>query len=350
MVDVVSTAGEPSRREAAPASGPSDPSTLVPRVPGTPRQAIDDLLRGCRRRAATLVDGVSDSLFQVERAARSLSPASRRWRRFLRALPLDPDALAQPILEPGERDFIICGAPRTGTTLLSAMLVQPPSVITVMEPWDGMRLPPAALFASLRDSVASNGLSVTSKLDTSSLLRSGQVRWADADRTDLRLTLHPGYALGVKWPVFWRYLPYLPTTKFVVTLRNPFDVISSFRRQRGRLRLGLDYDTAFNRRMNAELRRTTRSPALRRIHFFDYIHERLLPFLPRPNVLVVRYERWFSEPQRLRDDLGRFLQVEVREGPARLKRPAHRDLSDREQALIRAHCTTGPRLGYDLRD
>ena len=75
-------------------------------------------------------------------AAGRLSPRRRRWERFLQALPLDPSELEVPLAPPGRDDFIICGCPRTGTTLLAAVLFQPPRMVTCMEPWDGMR-PPA---------------------------------------------------------------------------------------------------------------------------------------------------------------------------------------------------------------
>ncbi len=279
---------------------------------------------------------------------RGWSPGSRRWRRFLRSLPIDPDALVHPLVQPGERDFILCGAPRTGTTLLSAMLVQPPWVYTVMEPWDGMRLPPGELFASLRSTTRGKGTLAAGKLDTVALLASGEVRWTREGESASTPTLCSDFALGVKWPSFWRYLPYLPNTRFLVTLRHPYEVIASFRRQGGRLRMGLDYDTAFNRRMNTELQSATSNLARRRILLFDYIHERILPYLSRPNVLAVRYERWFSEPEVLRAEIGDFLGVELRPGPAKLRPPAPTDLSPRERALIRGACRTARALGYEL--
>ncbi|MDQ3605188.1 MAG: sulfotransferase [Gemmatimonadota bacterium] len=291
---------------------------------------------------------MNDFLFRASRAVRDLSPASRRWRRFLRSLPVDPDNLSLPLAEPGERDFILCGAPRTGTTLLSAMLVQPPALYTVMEPWDGMRLPPAELFASLRASIRAEGTLTVGKLDTAALMHSGEVRWTREGHGGAPLELSDDLVLGVKWPVFWRYLPHLPNTRFIVTLRHPYEVIASFRKHGGRLRMGLEYDTAFNRRMNAQLQRATSSLARRRVLLFDYIHERIVPFLSRPNVLAVRYERWFSEADSIRAEISAFLGVELREGLAKIRRPAPSDLSAREGDLIRSECGTAAALGYTL--
>jgi hypothetical protein len=72
------------------------------------------------------------------------------WEELLATLTLDPDALADPLPPPGPDDVIVCGSSRSGTTLLSAMLFQPPRAVCVMEPWDALRLAPAELFASFR--------------------------------------------------------------------------------------------------------------------------------------------------------------------------------------------------------
>jgi len=74
------------------------------------------------------VSGLPDT---ARAAARRLSPRHRRWRRLLDSLTLDPDHLPRPVEAPGTRDFVICGCPRTGTALLTAMLFQPPRVVTV---------------------------------------------------------------------------------------------------------------------------------------------------------------------------------------------------------------------------
>jgi hypothetical protein len=290
----------------------------------------------------------SDKFFALMSNVRAMSPASRRWRKFLGALPLDPDRLAVPVMEPTTRDFIMCGAPRTGTTLLSAMLVQPPHVITVMEPWDGMRFPPVDLFRSLRASLGANGSLLSGKLEMRALLGRGEVRWTREGQVAEPVALGGGFALGVKWPAYWRLLSYLPHTKFLITLRNPYDAIASFRRQGGRLRMGLEYETAFNRVMNDHLAHTTSNLALRRIRMFDYIHERIVPYLGRPNVLIVRYERWFNEPDTVRREIAEFLDIPLREGPAQLRRRQPAPVNTEERELIRSECRTAAAIGYDL--
>jgi hypothetical protein len=275
-----------------------------------------------------------------------ISPRYWRWRRFLRQLTLDPDRLLPPVEEPTERDFIICGCPRSGTSLLSAMLHQPPRSVVVMEPWDGMRVPPMELFGSLREEIDRTDHLTRGKLDFQALSSDGDVRWRREGALPEAIRTMGGYMLGVKWPAFWRYLEFLPNTKFLVSLRHPAEVIGSFKRVGGRLSQGLEYDIAFNRKMNEELRRT-RDVALRRVRFFDYVHERILPYLAHPNVLAVRYERWFSEPDQLLDEISQFLEVDLRDARALIREPEHRvSLNTNEVTLIQERCRTAAALGY----
>ena len=278
-----------------------------------------------------------------------LSPGHRRWHRFLQSLPLDPDQLPRPLATPSTDDFVICGSPRTGTTLLSAVLFQPPAVITVMEPWDGMRMPPAELFTSLRQEMLDTGTLRRGKLDIQTLLASGTVQWQQEGTPNPQLCIENDLALGVKWPAFWRYLTLLPKTKFLVCVRHPFEVIRSFKQVGGRLAQGLEYDTQFNQRMNEALQAATDDVGIRRILLYDYINLRILPHLQRDNVFVVRYERWFTEPNVLLDELSSFLDVPLTMGHVTIRHSARSGPPDaEEQALIRLHCQAAQPLGYSL--
>jgi Sulfotransferase family len=281
--------------------------------------------------------------------AAQLSPRRRRWERFLHDLPLDPAELRQPLERPAPNDFIICGCPRTGTTLLAAVLFQPPRVVTCMEPWDGMRLPPAELFASLRDEVETTGKLKRGRLDLHELCRSGRVRWCKEGEAGVEVSVESSWLLGVKWPGYWRYLGYLPRTRFIVCLRDPYDVIASFKAMGGRVGEGLQYDTRFNREMNRELRAATSDPALRRVLLFEYVHRHLLPHLERPEVLVVRYERWFDDRAALLGDISRFLDSPVSTGHVDLRRPRSDGLSRHDRDLIAAHCATATKFGYAIK-
>lgn len=278
------------------------------------------------------------------------SPRRRRWERFLRELPLDPAQLQRPLAAPPQNDFIICGSPRTGTTLVCAQLFQPPQVVTVMEPWDGMRLPPAELFASLRQEITSNQSLSRGKLDLTTLQNEGKVKWTQEEAASHSLTVAPDYILGVKWPAYWQYLDLLPETRFLVCVRNPIDTIHSFKKAGGQVARGLQYTTRFNQTLNQDLRRRTDDERLRRIYLYDTINEQVLRHLDRANVFVVRYEEWFTDPERMLSEIGGFLGVTLHSGLARIRAPKSEtlDLPPEEIELIRQHCRTAKALGYDL--
>ena len=270
-----------------------------------------------------------------------------RWRRILAASRLDPRRLQRPVEEPGPRDFILAGCPRTGTSLLTALLHQPPNIVTVMEPWDGLKTPPAQLFSSLRDEIVDTGELTRGRLDLDAL-REGTVEWQRDGERAYRIDVAEDFELGVKWPTFWQYLELLPTTRFLITLRDPVEVISSFRRVGGRLEQGLDYDVVFNEPMNRELAAATDDVSIRRALLYQYINSRLLAHLGKDNVFVVRYERWFSDPDRLRHELSGFLEVPIAESKVEIRQERRRQEADDVIDLVRRHVPVTRDLGYDV--
>ena len=281
--------------------------------------------------------------------AHVVSARHRRWRRLLASLTLDPDALPRPVEPPQASDFIICGCSRTGTSLLSAALFQPPEIITVMEPWDGMRLPPAALFRKLREDIGATGMVCYGRLDIGALYREGAVKWCRDGEKPHAVSVGGPFAVGVKWPAFWRYLEQLPQTKFLVCVRDPLEVIASFEGAGGRLAQGLNYDIAFNQRMNRELTAATTDLFERRVLLYDYVNLRLLPFLTKPNVLVVRYERWFEDQESLIADIARFLDVSLSYDRVAIRRPQKKiRLTKQQIERIRQSCRSATPLGYNF--
>jgi hypothetical protein len=280
----------------------------------------------------------------IHRLARAASPSHRRWRRIVRQSTLDPDAVPE-VEHPGPRDFIICGSPRSGTALLSAMLWQPPDVVTVMEPWDALRLLPAELFRSLRAEMMAGSLN-RGRLDLESLERDGAVVWhRDRERTH-PVTISETTAVGVKFPAFWRYLSRLPSAKFLVCLRDPAEVVGSYAGTNGRLAQGLEYDVPFNAAMNEHLLATTDDVLERQIEMYDYIHEQVLPHLARPNVLPIRYERWFEEPRNVIDEISTFLHVDAARPRPVIRRRSANARDSRLDHYVRSRCRTAHALGY----
>jgi hypothetical protein len=257
------------------------------------------------------------------------------------------DELPSPLPPPGPDDFIICGCPRTGTSLLTAALFQPPVAVTVMEPWDGMRLAPAALFASLRGEIDRTGRLGRGRLDVAALRERGVAEWCAEGDQSPAVAVEPGWKLGVKWPSYWRYLDRLPSTRFVVCLRDPVAVVASLAALSGPGRYGFERNTKFDRSENEALRAATADPAVRRVLMFDYVHERLLPHLGRDQVHVVRYERWFQDQEGVLADLGRFLDADLGHSQVRPVRPAAHAHPDPAVAeLVRRHSRTAAALGY----
>ncbi len=281
----------------------------------------------------------------VRERAKRLTLRVRRWKRLLRSLDLQISSDTE--LEPtGDRDFLVCGLPRSGTSLLAAALYQPPSCVTVMEPWDGLRVPPAELMRSLRGEIR-GGMLRRGRLDVTTLLRTGKVRWGRDGGHPHAIEVASEFALGVKWPTYWQYLGLLSRTRFLVCVRDPLEVVSSFERTGGRLAQGLDYDVAFNRAMNDELLTRTDDPAIRRALLYEHIAARIGSHARDPNVFVVRYERWFTERIALMAEIGDFLDVELGPGPAEIRRPRSLGGDPDTVALVREHCPSGRLLGYD---
>lgn len=283
----------------------------------------------------------------LRRVAEQASPRHRAWRRLLGSLTVDPDALPRPVPSPGHRDFLICGSPRSGTALLGAMLFQPPSVVTVMEPWDALRLPPRELFSSIRRELDDTRRLARGRLDVPALVHDGSVTWCRDGERPVEVDLAKDYLLGVKLPAFWRYLDLLPETRFLVCLRHPAEVVASYAATGGRLREGLDYDVPFNREMNRALLEATDDPEVRRVLLWEYVHARIVPALDRPTVHAVRYERWFTEPTEQLREIGEFLGIPLDHAMARLRAPSSsRETDLRLAVLLRALAPSAATLGY----
>lgn len=279
-----------------------------------------------------------------------MAPVERyRWHRLLQSCDLDPGRLDEPMDEPRATDFIICGCPRSGTSLLAASLFQPPGSVVAMEPWDGLRMKPAALFESLRSEIMEEGALLRGRLDVTALNREGKVAWVRDGEEPVPLSLDPGFRLGVKWPAFWRYLDLLPNTQFLVCIRDPVEVMTSMGVTGGRLADGYDYDVAFNQDMNDHLRTATDDPLVRRALLYEYVNSRILSHVDKPNVMVVRYERWQKDPTGLLSEVAGFLGLESLEPVVRLHPPTAVKHRDQLESLVKESCPSAEQLGYPVK-
>jgi len=269
-----------------------------------------------------------------------------RWRKTLSRCQLSIEELESPLHQPGSKDFIIAGCPRTGTSLLAATLFQPPDLVVSMEPWDGLRMPPAELFTSLRSEIKDTGALRRGRLDVSAIRSEGRVGWhRDGEKTHA-ISLHQAFQLGVKWPTFWQYLDLLDRTRFLITLRHPAEVVTSFGRVGGRLSQGFDYDVPFNARLNATVAAASNDPIERRALMYEYINSRIEPYLSRPNVLAVRYERWIDNPTELLSEIAAFLGVPHISPKVSIHPRTGRAYPDDLTQLIRRLCPSANKLGY----
>lgn len=127
----------------------------------------------------TLTDRLRESV--AADLVRTISPRHRRWRALLDSLTLRPDDIHPEQDDLGPADFVLCGCPRTGTSLAAAQLFQPPRIVTIMEPWDGLRLRPRELFGSLRGELAEGRLG-RGRLDVEALRADGRVVWTQGGK------------------------------------------------------------------------------------------------------------------------------------------------------------------------
>lgn len=249
---------------------------------------------------------------------------------------------------PAGRNAILCGCPRSGTSLLAAALFQPPRMVTVMEPWEGLREPPSDVFRWLREEVRDGRLPNT-RLDLDALESEGRVAWTRAPRSRRGVSADSQAIHAVKWPCFWQLLGASTTVKFLVCVRDPAAVVSSMGCETGRLRLGVDYDVPFNRELNQRLLLAHDDDERRRVALYDEVYTHVLRHANDANVMLVQYERWFEEPITLLAEVSAFLDCDLSAPLVRIRghAPMMRAPGGSDAAEIRAMSLTAAALGYD---
>ena len=114
----------------------------------------------------------------------------------------------------------------------------------------------------------------------------------------------------------------------------------------GRLRRGLEYECAFYADLNGRLLRSTSEDAERRALLLEESLSAIMSSMDRPNVHVLRYERWFEDPDTVVSELGKFLEVDLAPGTIEITQPRSREVDPKTVALVAEKVPSATDLGY----
>lgn len=266
----------------------------------------------------------------------------------------------------GVRDFeavggvLLTGLPRSGTTLLTALLDDPPRSVALGEPrwqaqWRRHNAPDPAAFAAylvedftriraallrgetVEDRIATDGRPLTN------YLQGGMRSFALRPRRVEALT--PGFRLVMKWPALYTaVLPALVATgvfRIVALLRHPLATLRSwnatdFPIARGRLPVGEPFWPEL-----AELCGSERPLAEKQACIWELFAARYLALVDR--ITLLRYEDLVADPAAVAARLG----LDFAEGPVvkAAPRPLRDSVAEQEAAAaVAAFCPSARRL------
>jgi len=250
--------------------------------------------------------------------------------------------------------------PRSGTTYLSCILHNPPSVITISEAqgrWkqfiqdhghsDGI----FEIFAEFREKIL-RGNPVPSVEGTPGFRGHKRVdTWSQKKKLQ-RMDANPDFVLGMKNPeVFLTLLDIFlqAHVKCVISVRHPLFVINSWVKQgRRRLTRGASLEGTFANGDSIVYQSKKTDAISRRIDLHNTFAGLILDKMRNPNIKIVPYEDWFSNPGQL-SDISRFLGVAslgyLRPAPIA---PDPLTISIEEQERIREYCTMAGEFGYPV--
>ena len=252
---------------------------------------------------------------------------------------------------PNARDFAITGLPRSGTTYLSAVLHDPPRVVTISDPAGAFRrfhrehgVDPALLdfFGDFRRRVQA-GEPIPTLEGTPGFEGTGRVDTWNQKKRLAAVAAERDFHLGLKNPeIFLAHLGHLLDAglRCAVSVRHPVAVIHSWSRRAGKL---ADGDSPVFR---------SRAPDAigRRIELHNHLVDEIRAQLGAPGLLLVRHEDWFRDADllgRVCSFLGLPPRRTLRPPPIPAEPPS---LADDEVERILAECTSAAELGYPLGD
>lgn len=263
---------------------------------------------------------------------------------------------------PRDRVFLLTGLPRSGTTYLAAVLHDPPRVVCQSEAkgawkraWrDGAGTDEMlAILDGLRSAVR-EGRPVPTFEGTAGYEGDGRVDTWNQEKIWKPIEAGPDLRFGAKNPeIFLDWLPRWRSLGFrvVVTVRHPVAVINSWLSQRRRrLEAGKAVEGGFGNGDATTFSADSDDPLDRCIALHEHLSRRIVEHRDDDGVLLVRYDRWFSDPDQLQH-VRSFLELPGSgppiPAPIRPEPPRHCSPDDIER--IRLGCDSADALGFDRR-
>lgn len=275
------------------------------------------------------------------------------WLRHVRAR-RDPGVEMRP--------FILTGPPRSGTSLLTALLTRKPNVLVVNEPVvvsDPLLAmgDPARLLRGYMNGVARKAVRegrLTTKVDPSSPARpTTDTANHGAERQDVTISVNSSQPLcvGVKHPMsFMEYLDELlggwPGLRAILIVRDPGPTIRSWRQTGYGWQPALDDPKLGPQRRLYRAVPATEDPLERRAHLWRILVERAQEQRNRrpKQVEFLRYEELLDRPNVVLERLFRHIQAPAPDDPIDVsdvspqRRDAYRGFSAEEAAMIAEVC------------
>lgn len=255
--------------------------------------------------------------------------------------------------------FVISGMPSGGTTYLCAVLHNPPRVVTVSEAGGGWkqrareRGRDPGLVQELfdyRERVLA-GERIPSLEETEGFEGKRRVDTWNQKKTLRRHRVDPSFSLGMKQPeVFLELLGFFLDAglKCVLSVRHPVYVINSWvKRSRRHLERKGNLRGIFANGESVLYSSVKPDIVDRRIELYNHMAARVAAHMDHEDVMVVRYEEWFTDDDLL-DKVSGFIGV-PNLGYLRppLIPPDPLLLEAREQERILAGCAEAAALGYE---
>lgn len=257
-----------------------------------------------------------------------------------------------------DKIFAIMGMPRSGTTYLAAVLHNPPSVVTISEArgqWkdlmrsDGRSTRVFDIFYDYRERIL-RGEKIHTFEGTPGYEGKERIDTWNQKQVSREIEVSSDFVLGMKNPiVFLELLPIFKeaSTKCVITVRHPLYIINSWvKKVQKRLFSGRTIEGTFANGQCITYDSPSEDPVQRRIDLHNYFAELITNHLTDPNVMLIRYEDWFTDKAQL-ERVSRFLGVptlgHLRPTPIL---PDPLMISEEEQRRILTGCLIACEFGY----